>query len=153
MSKSLDLTPYEEFTTKGAAGRAGLEGIALAPLQQCQKLHTLVLSQNALRYITLDPLQHCSNLKILRIANNCLKKIQFTPLQHCKELVEVDISGNSFDELSSVDISPLFDCPNLALLKISSHVNIIVLSKLRELEMVPKGIKALWDRIQWKEPG
>ncbi|RLI53169.1 MAG: hypothetical protein DRO87_12050, partial [Candidatus Thorarchaeota archaeon] len=67
-------------------------------------------------------------------------------LAKCKKLRNLTLNNN---EIKTLDVTPLFRCPNLIKLGLDDSVELTASEKVKDSKRIPVGLKAYLSRIHW----
>ena len=150
--------------------------IDLTPLQSCANLDHITLENTLLTSLDLSPLSNCANLCFLYLELNPLEEIDLAPLRNLDRLLTVVLSGIKEEVLlgatrwvdrskvrgngkrtllqidtiiKKLDVSSLFDCPNLLELLVHEDTMLTARQELSQRDFIPKGLQMHLDRIHF----
>ncbi len=158
--EAIDITPLEKCPELRELylHKNLIENIDLEPLKGCTNLRKINLGHNPIISFDLEPLRSHPSLEEL-ILGSSLEKIDF---QFYKGLLEDDgkskpLPGDAiwrpWKETGTfapqIDVSPLFECPNLRTLEVHPDTKLVAHHELSHREAIPKGLQKHLDRIEY----
>lgn len=85
------------------------------PIQFCEALEKIILSENEIKKLSAGTFVECSNLEILDVSKNVIKSMSDNAFSSLKLLKELDLSQNSIEKLTRKVLKPMKKLRKLSL--------------------------------------